>query len=65
MRYGNIKKIGIIGKSSPNPREGVISFYVDGISSSFVDLPHILQMGTPSDFIQFYCVVTYFATGAP
>ena len=31
-----IKKIHIIGKSSSNPREGVISFYVDGISSSFV-----------------------------
>ena len=31
-----IKKIHIIGKSSPNPREGVISFYLDGISSSFV-----------------------------
>ena len=31
-----IKKIHIIGKSSLNSREGVISFYVEGISSSFI-----------------------------
>ena len=31
-----IKKINIIGKSSLNLREGVISFYVEGISSSFI-----------------------------